>query len=147
MTIPAAAIGTPLSKPNDQSPFVDLTTGALSTHGLQLLSQWRDFIVSMNRIIPCNATGTNVITLTPLDAAPLIEKYVDFEIFSFTALNASTGAVTATVVPRKGTLATLKVYLSGSATQANAGDIAATRQYLANYNSQRDSGNGGFELR
>jgi hypothetical protein len=45
----------------------------------------------MNRITPCNASGTNVITLTPLDAAPLIEKYADYEVFSFVAANTSTG--------------------------------------------------------
>lgn len=147
MTIPAAAIGTPIAKPNDQSAFVDLQTGALSTHGQQLLTQWRDFIVSMCRIIPCNATGANLITLTPLTASPLIEKYVDHETFRFVAAASSTGAVTATVVPRKGTLATVKVYIDGGATQAGNGDILQGRLFDAIYNDALDSGAGGFVLK
>ncbi|HDA7928944.1 TPA: hypothetical protein O5V78_002721, partial [Staphylococcus aureus] len=100
MSISTAATGTPITKPNGVFPFVDLTTGNLTEHGLQVLNQYYNFIVGMNRITPCNATGTNVITLTPLTASPLIEKYVDYEIYAFVAANSSTGAVTMTVVPR-----------------------------------------------
>lgn len=147
MTIPATAITTPLSKSNNLSAFVDLETGALSTHGLLLLSEWRDFLVGINRIIPCNASGTNVITLTPLTAAPLIEKYVDHETYRFVALNSTTNSVTATVVPRKGTLSTLKVYIDGGSTQAGNGDITAGRLYDAIYNSALDTAAGGFVLK
>src|SRR5450631_4030041 len=108
MTIATAAKGTPLSKPNGVFPFVDIKTGVLTEGGLKLLSQYYNFMVGMNRITPCDASGTNVITLTPLDASPLIEKYVDYEIYSFVAANTSTGLITMTVVPADGTLATLK---------------------------------------
>jgi hypothetical protein len=52
---------------------VDIQTGNLTDYGAQLLNQYRNFIVGMNRLTPCNASGKNVITLTPLDASPLIE--------------------------------------------------------------------------
>lgn len=147
MTISTAATPTPISKPNGVAAFVDITTGCLTEHGLQLMAQYRNFMVGMNRITPCNASGTNVITLTPLDASPLIEKYADYEVFSFVAANTSSGAVTMTVVPRDGALATLKAYVSNGATQANTGDVVAGSLYLAIYNDALDSGAGGFVLK
>jgi hypothetical protein len=94
MSIATAAIGTPISRPNGLFPFTDKETGCLTEHGLQLLSQYYNFMVGMNRTTPCNATGKNVITLTPLDASPLIEKYVDYEVYSFVAEQTSDGSVT-----------------------------------------------------
>lgn len=146
MAIPAAAKATPLPNPNGVAAFVDLTTGALSEHGLQVLSAFRNFVVGMNRVIPCSASGTNVITLTPNDSSPLIEKYLDHDIFVFVAAATSTGAVTATVVPRDGTLATLNVYITGGAIQAGVGDVVVNRLYLAIYHSQIIAG-GGFILK
>lgn len=147
MSISTAATATPISKPNGLFPVVDITTGCFTEHGLQILNQWYNFIVGMNRFTPCNATGTNVITLTPLTASPLIEKYADYEVFTFVAENNSTGAVTMTVVPRDGTLSTLKAYVSGGSTQANTGDITAGRLYFAIYNDALDGGAGGFVLK
>ena len=144
MTIAASAIPTPNSKPNGVFPFVDLKTGCLTEHGLKLLSQYYNFTVGMNRITPCNASGTNVITLTPLDASPLIKSYASYEVFAFTAANTSTGAVTATVVPRDGALATLRVFVQG--VQANAGDLVAGLVYLLIYADNYD-GTGGFALK
>lgn len=146
MTIPAAAKATPLPKPNGQSTFVD-EGGVLTPHGLQLLDAFRSYIVGGNRVIPCSASGTNTITLTPNDSSPLLEKYVDHEIFAFMAANTSTGAVTALVVARTGNLSTIKVYVAGGATQANAGDVEQNKLYLAIYNSALDAGAGGFVLK
>lgn len=147
MSIATAAIGTPISRPNGLFPFTDKDTGCLTEHGLQLLSQYYNFMVGMNRTTPCNATGTDVITLTPLDASPLIEKYVDYEVFSFVAANTSGGSVTMTVVPRDGTLATLKAYKNNGSAQAGAGDVVAGSLYLAIYNDALDAGAGGFVLK
>lgn len=147
MTISTAATPTPIAKPNGVAAVVDVNTGCLTEHGLQLLSQYRNFMVGMNRITPCNATGTNIITLTPLEASPLIEKYADFEVFSFVAANTSSGAVTMTVVPRDGALATLKAYVSNGGTQANTGDVVSGRHYTATYVDSLDTGAGGFVLR
>lgn len=147
MSISTAATGTPIGRPNGVFPFVDVSTGILTEHGLKVLSQYYNFMVGMNRITPCNASGTNIITLTPLDASPLIEKYVDYEVFSFVAANTSSGAVTMTVVPRDGTLATLKAYKTNGAAQANTGDIVAGSLYLAIYNDALDTAAGGFVIK
>jgi len=147
MSISTAAKGTPISKPNGLFPFVDKDTGNLTEHGLQLLSQYYNFIVGMNRITPCDASGTNVISLAPLDASPLIEKYVDYEIYSFVAANTSTGLVTMTIVPRDGTLATLKAFKTNGSAQATTGDIVAGSHYLAVYVDALDSAAGGFVIR
>lgn len=147
MSISTDATGTPLSKPNGVFPFVDLATGCLAEHGLQLLNQIYNFIVGMNRLTPCNASGTNIITLTPLAASPLIEKYVDYEVFTFVAANTTSGVVTMTVAPKKGTLSTLKAYKTNGAAQATTGDIVAGSLYFAIYNDTLDSGNGGFVIK
>jgi hypothetical protein len=147
MTISADATATPIPRPNSVFQFVDLTTGTLSEHGNQLLSAWYNFIVGMNRLTPCNASGTNVITLTPLDASPLIDGYKDFEVYTFVAANDSTGSVTMTVAPRKGTLSTLKAYVTNGSAQAGNGDIVAGSLYFAIYNDALDSGAGGFVIK
>lgn len=146
MTIPAAAIGSPIAKPNGTVAFVD-DKGVLTQSGLQLLSEYRDFIVGMNRVTPCNASGKNLITLTPLTASPLIEKYVDYEIFTFRAAQTSDGSVTATVVPKKGALATVKVYKTNGTAQAGSGDVVADAVYMAIYAEHLDSGAGGLVLK
>lgn len=111
------------------------------------MSAHREHMVGMNRITPCSASGTNIVTLTPNDSAPIIEKYVDYEFFPFVAANNSTGAVTMTVVPRKGTLATLKAYKTNGSAQAGAGDITAGLLYIAVYCDSMDAGVGGFILK
>lgn len=147
MTISTAATATPIPKPNGVFPVIDPATGCLTEHGLQLFNGFRNFVVGMNRITPCNASGTNTITLTPLEASPLIEKYADYEEYSFVAANTSSGAVTMTVVPRDGTLATLKAYVSNGGTQANTGDVVSGRHYRATYVDSLDGNSGGFVLR
>lgn len=147
MTITAAATASPLSKPDGSFPFVDPQTGNLSAHGLQLLNQYYNFIVGMNRLTPCNASGTNVITLTPLSSSPLITGYVDYEVYTFVAANGSTGSVTMTVVPTTGALATLKAYKTNGSSQAGNTDIVAGSLYFAIYNDALDSGAGGFVIK
>lgn len=147
MTITAAATATPISKPNGVFQFVDPQTGNLSSQALIFLNNWYNFIVGMNRLTPCNASGTNVITLTPLASSPLITGYVDFEVYTFVAVNGSTGSVTATVVPENGSLATLKVYKTNGAAQAGNTDVVAGSLYFAIYNDALDSGAGGFVLK
>ena len=146
MTIPTAAVGTPISKVNAFVPIVT-PEGTLTPHGQQLLTQWHDFVVGMGRVIPCSASGTNVITLTPNDASPLIEKYVFGDIFVFTAAASSSGVVTGTVVPKTGALATLKVYATDGAAQATTGDIIANSVYMWLYAPHLDTNVGGFVLK
>lgn len=147
MSISTAATGTPIPKPNQIFPVVDVKTGCLTEHGLGILSAFYNFVVGMNRVTPCNASGTNVITLTPLDSSPLIKKYVDYEIYSFVAANTSTGDVTMTVAPRDGTLSTLKAYKTNGSAQATTGDVVSGLHYEATYVDSLDGGAGGFVLR
>lgn len=142
-----SAIASPLSKPTGIFPFVDPQTGNLSDHGLQLLNQYYNFIVGMNRLTPCNASGTNIITLTPLASSPLITGYVDYEIYTFTAAATTSGPVTMTVVPDTGTLATLKAYKTNGSAQATSGDLVSGSLYLAIYNDALDGGSGGFVVK
>lgn len=148
MTIPAAATATPIPKVNSLVQFVDPKTGILSEHGNQLLSAWYNFIVGMNRVTPCNASSaSNVITLTPLTASPLIEGYRDHELYAFVADATSTGSVTGKVVPKSGNLSTIKFYKSNGATQAGSGDVVSGSFYIGVYVDSLDGGNGGLVLK
>jgi hypothetical protein len=62
-----------------------------------------------------------------------LEGYKFGDAFLFWAENNSTGAVTATVVPKTGTLATLPVHINNGASQAGAGDVLEDALYLAFY--------------
>lgn len=147
MSIATAAKGTPLSRPDGIIPVVDIQTGCWSQRGLQLLNQYYNFMVGMNRLTPCNAAGKNVVTLTPMDASPLIEKYVDYEVYTFVAEQTSDASVTMTVVPRDGALATLKAYKTNGAAQAGSGDLVAGSLYFAIYNDALDTAAGGFVIK
>lgn len=147
MAIPAAALHTPITPIVRTIQIVDPRTGLPTEAFVNLLSELRDNQVCGGRVFPCDATGTNVITLDPNDVHPLLEGYKFGDIFSFIAAGSSTGNVTATVVPDKGALATLKVYINGGAAQAGNGDVVAGRFYLACYVHALDSGNGGFVLK
>lgn len=145
--IPAGSRPDPLPKPRSISGFVDPQTGALTSDGVQFLSRIRDYINGSNRVIPCSASGKNLITLTPNTATPFLEGYRDYEVFVFTAEQTSDGSVTATVVPVKGTLATLKVYKTNGAAQAGAGDVVANSVYFAIYADHLDTAAGGFVIK
>ena len=148
MTITAEAKGTPLPKPDALAQFIDPATGSLTSHGLQLLAAFRDYVNGGNRIIPCSAaTSSNVIRLTPNDATPFLEKYIDHEVFVFAADTTSTGTVTAFVLTKTGELDTLKVYKINGAAQATTGDVVANSVYLLIYADHLDGGTGGFVLK
>lgn len=128
--------------------IVDPRTGIPTPYFVELLQEVQRFVNGESRVIPCNASGTNTITLTPLSISPLLgARYVSHEIFSFVAENDSTGPVDATVRPPKGTLPTIKVYVDGGATQADAGDVLAGRFYLGCFVDGLDSGSGGLVLK
>lgn len=147
MTIPAAAQVTPLDLPSLRIGFVDAKTGVLTTHGHQLLIDYVNYIQGSCRIIPCNASGTNAITLTMLGVSPLIQHYNDFDSFRFVAAATSTGAVTAFVQTPQGALATLNVYKTNGSAQAGLNDITVGLLYEVVYVDSLNSGAGGFVLR
>jgi hypothetical protein len=85
--------------------------------------------LALATIIPCAATGTNVIALTPVTNAPAVTTYTDKQSFGFVAANASTGNVTINVAG----LATVSLFVAGGVTQATTGDIIAGQYYTAVY--------------
>lgn len=146
MTIPASSQVPSLLQPQQRNPLVD-DSGLLTNNGWQTLQGMFGFINGTNRIIPCNASGTNVITLTMLDTSPLVQGYFDFDTFRAVAANTTTGSVTALVATPQGNLGTIKVFKTNGSAQAGAGDITSGLLYDFTYVGSLDSGNGGFVLR
>ena len=93
-------------------------------------------------IVPCTASGTNLITLTPLASTPTISAYANYLNFSFVAVNSTTGPVTLQV----GALAALPVYLPDGATQATTNTIQKNFAYVVLFNTALNSGGGGFVI-
>lgn len=121
---------------------------------LRRQAELRNYIVGMGRMIPCAcASSSNVLTLTPNGhgtadgEAPLLEGYRFGDMYLFVADANATGAVTATVRPKAGTLSTLKVYINGGASQAGAGDITAGHVYIGVFHYALDGNNGGIVVR
>jgi hypothetical protein len=146
MTIPAASQIAPLLQPAQRIPFVD-ANGILTNNGWQTLQSVYGFVNGTGRIIPCNASGTNVITLTMLSASPLVQGYRDFDTFRAVAAATSTGSVTALVATPQGNLATIKVFKTNGSAQAGAGDITINLLYDFTFVDSLDSGNGGLVVR
>lgn len=96
-------------------------------------------IVGAQGAIPCTATGTNAITVTPITNYYLPAAYADYQIVSFVAVANASGAVTI----RLGALSFVKLFMP-SGLQANSGDININVFYIAAFNGALDSGNGGF---
>lgn len=146
MTIPAASQVQSLLQPQQRNQFVD-DTGLLTNNGWQTLQGMFGFINGTNRTVPCNASGTNIITLTMLDVSPLVQGYYDFDTYRAVAANTTTGTVTALVATPQGNLGTIKVFKSNGATQATTGDIVSGLLYDFTYVDSLDGGAGGFVLR
>ena len=148
MSIPSAFRPTPITPLEWDVPIVDPQTGYATQEFILAYENLRNYVSGSNRVIPCSAvTSSNFITLTPNDNAPLIEGYIDYEIFVFTADASTTAAVTATVVPVTGTLATLNVYASDGGAQAGNGDIVADRVYMLIFADHLNSNAGGLVLK
>ena len=145
-TIPADYKPRPLSAFEASKQFVS-PDGRLTLEGLRLLNGLRDYVNGGSRIIPCSASGKNLITLTPNDASPLLEGYRDYDVFAFTASETSDASVTATVVPKTGALATLKVYTTAGAAQAGSGDVVANSVYWLCFADHLDAAAGGLVLK
>lgn len=147
MTIPTDAKPKPLDLPNYNVQAVDPRTGLFTSEELQRQQKLANYINGGGRIIPCSASGTNLITLTPNDASPLLAGYSFGDAFAFYAAESSTGSVTMTVVPRTGVLATLKAYKTNGAAQAGSGDVVQNSVYIAYYAPHLDASAGGFVLK
>lgn len=89
--------------------------------------------------IPCTASGTNAITLTPGTNFFVPAAYSNAQIASFKAVNNSSGAVTLQI----GGLALLKLF-TGAGVQAGSGDVVLNSHYTVQYWADLDSSSGGF---
>lgn len=89
--------------------------------------------------IPCTASGTNAITVTPSTNYYLPTAYTIAQIVSFKATATSTGNVTLAITG----LAFVKLF-TAAGVQAASGDIVINTHYTAQYWADLDSGNGGF---
>lgn len=146
MTIPAASQVPSLLQPAQRIAFVD-DSDILTNNGWQVLAGMFNFINGTNRIIPCNASGVNVITLTMLQVSPLVQGYYDFDTYRAVAAATSTGLVTALVTTPQGALASKKVFKANGSAQATTGDITINLLYDFTYVDSLDTGAGGFVLR
>ena len=147
MTIPQSAQPTPIVSPNPGLQFTD-EKGNLTNNARIALQQMHDYVVSMNRIIPCNpSTTSNVITLTMLPSQPQVNQYGSYDSYGFVADATSTGNLSAMVVTTNGALATLNVYKAIGATRAGSGDVVLGSQYFVTYVDSLNSNAGGFVLR
>lgn len=147
MSIATNAYPDRIVAPISQLPWVDPDTGIPTNTAQQFLQQLHGFLVGINRIIPCNASGTNEIELTVLSPSPQIDAYADFDTYGFIAVANSTGSVTAKLVTADGTFLTLPVYKSNGGTQAGSGDVVSGRQYFLTYVDSLNGASGGFVLR
>lgn len=81
-------------------------------------------------IIPCTASGTNTITLTPISNTPTVSGYVPFQQFAFFAAATSTGAVTVNV----NGIGAIPLNVIGGA-QAGSGQVQSGLLYVIALNS------------
>lgn len=121
------------------------TTYANLADGLQSLSLFDQSLSDMGSlgVIPCTATGTNALVLTPVAGAFAPNAaYANNNQFSFVAVATSTGAVTVNV----GALGFLNVYRSDGVTLVGSGDIVIKGFYGLAYSAALNSNAGGFYL-
>lgn len=120
------------------------TTYANLTDGLQNFSLFDQSLADMGLLgtIPCAASGTNAIALTPLATAfaPTIPAYSNYLTFKFVASASSTGSVTINISG----LGALNAYESDGVTALGSGSIVSGAVYTATYGSALNSNAGGF---
>ena len=96
-------------------------------------------IVGQQGNIPCTATGTNAITLTPRTNYYVPAAYTDGQLVTFKAVVSSSGAMTMQL----GGLGLVNLY-NAAGTQANTGDVVSGTNYMCAYFASLNSGAGGF---
>jgi hypothetical protein len=90
--------------------------------------------------IPCTASGTNAIALSPNVNCPALSGYNELGGYRFVAVNTSTGLVTA----QYNGLGFLPVYHGDGVTQASTADIVLGQQYVFRFHQALNGGVGGF---
>jgi len=94
--------------------------------------------------IPCTASGSNVIALTPNALTPTVTAYAPYSQFTGIAAGTNTGNVTAQV----GSLAALSVYKDtiNGPVQLTGSEIVLNTKLILMYDPTLNSGAGGFHL-
>jgi hypothetical protein len=90
--------------------------------------------------IPCTASGTNAIALSPNVNCPALTGYNELGGYRFVAVNTSTGLVTA----QYNGLGFLPVYHGDGVTQAGTADLVIGQQYVFRFHQALNGGVGGF---
>jgi len=146
--VDSTRIAHPLTPPSPRLQLVD-KSGLLSSPGLSQMQQIYKLLNGLVPTIACDCTGTNTLTLTPVNISPQVQRYVAFLGIAFVAADTSTGTVSAylSLPAPTGDLDTLPVYKDNGGTAAGAGDIVAGRFYLLYFVDSVNSGNGGFVLK
>jgi hypothetical protein len=118
--------------------FNNLTAGNQS---LSLLDQqFADFGNWV--VIPCTASGTNNISLTPMPLTSSLPSYGFMNLFAFIGSGNSTGPVFAAFDG----LPSLPVYSFDGVTQIGSGGVRINFPYFLQYSPSLNNGNGGFYL-
>lgn len=89
--------------------------------------------------IPCTATGTNAITLTPVTNYYQPASYQNFQMITWKMPASLTGSATVQLGP----LGVVKLFMP-SGVQANSGDLSINTKVIAMFAADLDGGNGGF---
>lgn len=148
MSIPSTAQAPPIQAPILKFPWVDIKTGILTLTAQQFIQQLFQFVVGMNRVIPCTCThSSNNYALTSLSPSPLIKQYADYDIYAFVASATSGGISSANLVTNGSAFQSLLLYKSNGATLVGAGDIVSGSLYLAIYNNALNGGLGGLVVK
>lgn len=99
--------------------------------------------------VPCTASGTNSITLTPRSNTPAINGYSQMQGYPFVAVGTNTGSVQIQVLSPSGSpLTQLQAYKLTAAGPAalTGGEIQITGYYIPIYDAALNSGAGGFHI-
>jgi hypothetical protein len=124
------------------------TVYATLADGLQPVGLWDQSFADMGSlgVIPCTASGSNAITLTPIASVfspNVLNPPNPNQLFSFVATATSTGAVTVSIA---GVTGFLNLYRMDAATQAASRDIQIKVTYVVSFGSALNSAAGGFQI-
>lgn len=96
--------------------------------------------VAAGMAIPCTASGTNAISLTPAANFPALTSYNELGGYRFKPVATTTAAVTA----QFNGLGFLPAYKANGTTQLNIGDLVIGQEYVLRFSQSLNSGGGGF---
>jgi hypothetical protein len=95
-------------------------------------------------VIPCVASGTNMIVLTPMANSPSIPAYSEFMMFSGVAAATNTASVTANV-SGLGILAVFRDTVSGPV-PLSGGELSVGNYFVLAFDPSLNSNSGGFHI-